>query len=355
MNLQPLQRFNRTYVGDYPFLQRLNDDWGRRRPLAGLSVLHNVPITRETLLKLESLLLGGAAVTVTHLRLPGLRPREDCIAVLKDAGVAVEIDHDRIAGRFDFALDCCAQIPAMAGVEIARGYVELTQSGTPAYRALRTSLPIYSVDESKLKCLEGMYGTGEACVRAIKEFIKPELSGERFVLIGFGKVGRGVAKHLAGAGARRVVCDVNPRARAQAERLGHATLAGDKGPALRDAVNGAFAVIAATGVEGLVQRLVRPEEIAPKVHLINMGADDEYGEAFPQRRIAGDKAPLNFLLEAPTAMHFIDPIFGAHNRCCLDILEAKDSGFRPLPADLDLPWVEEWSRRYGIDVSDIHD
>ena len=355
MNLEPLQRFNRTYAGDYPFLQRLNEAWARTRPLGGLSVLHNLAITRETLLKLEPLLLGGAEVTVTHLRLPGLRPREDCIAVLKAAGVAVEVDHDRISGRFDFALDCCAQIPAMTGVEITRGYVELTQSGTPAYRNLQTRLPIYSVDDSRLKRLEAMYGTGEACVRAIRQFIKPDLAGETFLLIGFGKVGRGIAKHLVRAGAHAVVCDVDPGARARAQRLGHATLAGDDRQALRDAANRAFAVIAATGVEGVVQRLLRPDEIDPEVHLINMGADDEYGAAFPASRIAGDKAPLNFLLDAPTAMYFIDPIFGAHNRCCLDILEAKDGGFRPLPADLDLPWVAEWSRRYGIDVSDIYE
>jgi adenosylhomocysteinase len=355
VNLEPLQRFNRNYVGDYPFLQRLKEDWARRRPLAGLSVLHNLAITRETLLKLESLLLGGATVTVTHLRLPGLRPRQDCIAVLQEAGVAVEVDHARIAGRFDFALDCCAQISAMPGVQIVRGYVELTQSGTPAYRALKTGLPIYSVDESKLKRLEGMFGTGEACVRAIKELIEPDLAGKSFLLIGFGKVGRGIAKHLARAGARLIVCDRDAGARARAAGLGYATLAGDDRAALRDTVNGAFAVVAATGVEGLVQRLIRPEEIDPAVHLINMGADDEYGEAFLATRIAGEKAPLNFLLEAPTAMYFIDPIFAAHNRCCLDILEAKAGGFLPLPADMDLPWVEEWSRRYAIDVGDIHD
>lgn len=355
MNLEPLQRFNRSYVGDYPFLQRLNDDWVRRRPLAGLSVLHNLAITRETLLKLESLLLGGAAVTVTHLSLPGLKPRQDCIAVLRESGIAVELDHDRISGRFDFALDCCAQIPAMAGVEIARGYVELTQSGTAGYKALRTKLPIYSVDELRLKRLEGMFGTGEACVRAIKEFIAPDLAGKIVVLIGFGKVGHGIAKHLALAGARLVVCDADPGARARAERRGHATLSPTDRPALRAAVNGAFAAIMATGVEGLGQRLLRPDEIDPKVHLVNMGADDEYGPAFPPARIAGQKAPLNFLLEAPTAMYFIDPIFAAHNRCCLDILAAKDSGFSPLPADMDLPWVEEWSRRYAIDVSDIFD
>jgi len=355
MNLAPLQRFNRSYVGDYPFLRRLNDDWARSRPLAGLSVLHNLAITRETMLKLESLLLAGAEVTVTHLRLQGLRPREDCIAVLREAGVAVEVDHERLAGRFDFALDCCAQIPLMPRVEIARGYVELTQSGTAGYRALPTRLPIYNVDESRLKRLEGMFGTGEACVRAIKQFVAPDLAGKDIVLIGFGKVGRGIARHLALAGARLTVCDLDPLARARAERLGFAVVAPDDGAALRAAVNAAFAVVAATGVEGIVERLLRPAEIAPAVHLVNMGADDEYGPAFPASRIVGDKAPINFLLEAPTALWFIDPIFAAHNRCCLDILAGKDSGYTALPADMDLPWVEEWSRRYGTDVSDVFD
>ncbi len=355
MNLAPLQAFNRRYVGDYPFLLRQREEWARSQPLQGLSVLHNLAITCETLQKLEGLLLAGARVTVTHLQLPGLPPRQDCVAVLREAGVAVEIDHAKLAGRYDFALDCCGQIPAMPGVEIARGYVELTQSGNAIYQALETSLPIYSVDRSKLKCLEGMFGTGEACVRALREFVDPALAGRQFLLIGFGKVGRGIAKHLTREGAGLTVCDSDPEARALAGRRGYATLEARPGAALRKAVNGAFAVIVATGSEGLFERLVPPQEVAPAVHLVNMGADDEFGPAYPADRIVGNKAPINFLLDAPTAIYFIDPIFAAHNRCCLDILAGRQAGFSALPADMDLPWVEEWSQRYGIDTADIHE
>ena len=353
IDLEPLQRFNRAYVGDYPFLRRLSQEWVQRRPLSGLSVLHNLAITRETMVKLESLLLGGAEVTVTHLALPGLQPRQDCLAVLREAGVAVELEHGRIAGRFDFALDCCAQIPAMANVEIVRGYVELTQSGNAIYKALDTTLPVYSVDESRLKRLEGMFGTGEACVRAIRQFIATDLDGKTFVLLGFGKVGHGIAKHLLRAGAKVTVADSDPAARERARRAGHAALDPDDRAALRSAVNASFGVITATGSEGLMGRLLRPDEIDPRVHLINMGADDEYGPDFPAARIVGEKAPINFLLDAPTAMYFIDPIFAAHKRCCLDILTAQAGGFQPLPADMDLPWIEEWSRRYDVDVTDI--
>lgn len=355
MNLAPLQAFNRRYPGDHPFLARQAGEWAASRPLQGLSVLHNLAITCETLQKLEPLLLAGAEVTVTHLALPGLPPRQDCVAVLREAGVTVETDHARLAGRFDFALDCCAQIPAMAGVEIVRGYVELTQSGNEVYRALPTELPVYSVDRSKLKCLEGMYGTGEACVRALKQFVVPELAGRRFLLIGFGKVGRGIAKHLLREGAEVTVCDADAGARALAVRRGHAALEAVPGQALLDAINASFGVIMATGGEGLLSRLAAPEAIDPAVRLINMGADDEFGPAYPPERVVGEKAPINFLLDSPTAMFFIDPIFAAHNRCCLDILTARDRGFTPLPADMDLPWVEEWSRRYGIDTADIHE
>lgn len=53
-------------------------------------------------------------------------------------------------------------------------------------------------------------------------------------------------------------------------------------------------------------------------------------------------------------MFFIDPIFAVHNRCREHILSGNDHGFSPLPPELDLPVIEEWSTRYGMDVSDIY-
>jgi len=355
MDLEALQSFNQRYDGQYPFLQQLNAEWQQSRPLEGRRVLHNIPLTRETMLKLESLYLAGADVTVTHLRLPGLEPKQDCVTCLREHGAKIELDHGKIAGEFDIALDCCGQIPGMPHVTITEGYVELTQSGMPVYSTLETNLPIYSLDLSKLKCLEGMFGTGEACVRALKQFLTPDLLDKTFVLFGFGKVGQGIARYLALEGARLIVVETEEDHRRKAAKKGFATLPSEADQALLTAINGAFGVITATGQPNLIEDLFEPEQIEDRVHLINMGADDEYGEQFPDSRIAGAKAPLNFLLEAPTTMFFIDPIFAAHNRCCDYVLNGGAHGLSPLPAALDLPVVEAWSKRYDIDVSDIYD
>ncbi|WP_419906136.1 NAD-binding protein [Hoeflea sp.] len=355
MDIEKLRRFNSAYVGDFPFLEELSSEWIGKKPLDGLRILHNIPLTRETMLKLEPLYLAGADVTVTHLDLPGLEPKQDCVNLLSDAGASIELDHRKIDGEFDIALDCCAQVPAMENVRITRGYVELTQSGTPIYSALETELPIYSIDLSKLKCLEGMFGTGEACVRAIKQFVTPELKGRKFVLIGYGKVGRGIARYLSKEEVEITVVDINETYLEQAASAGYGTIKDIKrSTGLLEAIRGAFAVIFATGQPGLLQSLYAPSEIGDDVLLINMGADDEFGDDYPPGRIVAGKAPLNFLLDSPTTMFFIDPIFAAHNRCCENILKGDDKGFTALPAELDLPYVDAWSKRYGIDVSDIY-
>ncbi len=353
MDINKLQRFNSTYDGDYPFLKELGATWAATRPLEGLRILHNIPLTRETMLKLEPLYLAGADVTVTHLDLPGLKPKQECVELLCDAGADVEIDHSRIRGEYDIGLDCCAQIPSMDNVTVRRGYVELTQSGTPVYSQLDTSLPVYSLDVSKLKCLEGMFGTGEACVRAVKQFIEPALNGRKFIVFGYGKVGRGITRYLSQEGAEITVVDANETYLDHAVAAGHAAIKNTDTRSVLDAINASFAVITATGHPGLIGEMFSPSDIQANVHLINMGADDEYGDAFPATRVVANKAPLNFMLDAPTIMFFIDPIFMAHNRCCEHILNGGASGFSALPAALDMPVVEAWSRRYAIDISDI--
>ena len=100
MNIKVLQQYNREYNGSYPFLEELNNEWAASKPLTGYKIIHNIPLTNETLLKLESLFLAGAEVTVTHLNLQGLEPKQECIDLLISAGVDVEIDHKKLKGVF---------------------------------------------------------------------------------------------------------------------------------------------------------------------------------------------------------------------------------------------------------------
>ena len=43
-----------------------------------------------------------------------------------------------------------------------------------------------------------------------------------------------------------------------------------------------------------------------------MGVEDEYGETFPADRVLNGKRPLNFLLEEPTQLRYIDATFALH-------------------------------------------
>ena len=353
MNIEVLQKYNKKYKGKYPFLEELNNEWAISKPLEGYRILHNIPLTNETLLKLESLFLAGAEVTVTHLNLQGLDPKQECVDLLNAAGVDVEVNHDKLSGVFDFGLDCCAQIPDMKNVVITKGYVELTQSGTEVYKKLDLDVPVISVDDSKLKCLEGMYGTGEACVRAIKEFVSADIKNKKVVVFGYGKVGRGIVKYLSKETSNITIIEPNPIYLEEIKLLGFEFIVPEATQEIIDAVNDSFAVITATGKNGVVSKICSENDINSGVHLLNMGAEDEYGEKFSSERIFANRAPMNFLLDAPTLIHYIDPIFYVHNKVCLDLLNNLNSGYSSLPSELDIPLINKWSKIHNINCEDV--
>jgi adenosylhomocysteinase len=43
-----------------------------------------------------------------------------------------------------------------------------------------------------------------------------------------------------------------------------------------------------------------------------MGVEDEYGEAVPAEKVLNDKGPLNFILEEPTHLKYIDTSLALH-------------------------------------------
>ncbi len=51
---------------DAPFMHRQFSEWGETRPLAGLRIVHHVPVVTNTLLKIACLAAAGAEVTVTN-------------------------------------------------------------------------------------------------------------------------------------------------------------------------------------------------------------------------------------------------------------------------------------------------
>lgn len=355
IDLQKLATFSQQYRADeFPFLTELNQRCREQKPLAGVRILHNIPLTISTVLKLESLYLAGAEITVTHTQIPGLEPDISCIQLLNEINADVVIDHHQLNGQYDIAVDCCGQIIDLKSVAIDKAYIELTQSGGKRYRSFTTHLPIINVDDSNLKKLEAGYGTGDGCIRAIKQFLSADLSNKKFVVFGYGKVGQGIVRYLSDENAAITIIEKDPERLNNVQFPRAETLSLQKIDAVADEMNSPYAVITATGVAGMMSQYFNQNMIKKEVILINMGGDDEYGDQFSVDRVFAKKAPANFSLQWPTRLIFLDPIFAVNNLCCDYVInKGLSGGYHALPTTLDLPYVKAWQDKTGIDCNDV--
>jgi adenosylhomocysteinase len=95
------------------------------------------------------------------------------------------------------------------------GGTEETTTGVIRLRALeregRLGFPIVAVNEAKTKHLfDNRYGTGQSTIDGIIRATNVLLAGRRFVVCGYGWVGRGVAMRARGMGSQVVVTEVDP-------------------------------------------------------------------------------------------------------------------------------------------------
>src|SRR5438552_14434182 len=95
------------------------------------------------------------------------------------------------------------------------GRTEETTTGVIRLKALERDgalgFPIVAVNEAKTKHLfDNRYGTGQSTIDGIIRATNVLLAGKRFVVAGYGWVGRGVAMRAKGLGAHVIVAEVDP-------------------------------------------------------------------------------------------------------------------------------------------------
>ncbi len=95
------------------------------------------------------------------------------------------------------------------------GGTEETTTGVIRLRALEAqgdlAYPIVAVNEASTKHLfDNRYGTGQSTVDGIIRATNILLAGRKFVIAGYGWVGRGVAMRARGMGAHVIVTEVDP-------------------------------------------------------------------------------------------------------------------------------------------------
>ncbi len=127
-----------------------------------------------------------------------------------------------------------------------RGVTEQTTTGVHRLRALaaagRLSFPAIAANDALCKHLfDNRYGTGQSTLTAILRLTNRSAAGKEFCIVGYGWVGKGLARYAAGLGGRVTVVEVDPVPALEAHMDGHRVAR------LADALPDADVVITATG------------------------------------------------------------------------------------------------------------
>ena len=333
---------------EYPALAALESEWACTRPFDGLRVLVATPIYRNTMTQYRALLVGGASILVGF---SGMNDPE-VVDFLKDWGIPVvtpaEMLEAESRGEFvDLVLDCAGPF---AELHPKIGFVELTRSGVQYYKSAKK--PVYVADSGIVKRIETSLGTGDGYFRALEKlgFDAAEnasgagFEGKKLVVFGSGKVGSGIALQGVRRGcAVSVVTDLkrfanleNATSSAQSSagstaggECANSMPAGDFSAVLEQngvnvvdchdyaavsaLIENADFVVTATGVKNA---LAAPELtlalLSTSAIIANMGVEDVYGEAIPAEKVLNAKGPLNFILEEPTHLKYIDTSLALH-------------------------------------------
>lgn len=316
-------------VDEYAVTRRQSDIWADSQPLAGVRILDCTPLFRNTLAKFIPLVAAGAELTVgVHPDIPS-----DPAIVSLIPHLGLELYADPVVGTdresathdsFDVVMDCAGRHRHVASTF---GYIELTHSGLAEYQTC--AQPVITVDHSPIKLMETMFGTGESFLRALAQ-LGHQPSGGPVVVFGGGKVGSGIAYGALQSGLDAIIIDDPATA---ANYAGARVVDRRDRDAVSSAIARAWTIVTATGVANAAAPYAR-QIAASSAIVANMGVDDEFGSEVPNERVLNDKRPVNFILEEPTLMRYMDPIFALSNNSALSLIRGESpAGVHPPTAD----------------------
>lgn len=295
---------------DYPVLG--TQDFGK--VFSGLRLLDATPLFNNTLTKYLPLLAAGADLTV------GLSEKipydKALFEKLGELGLKYVWDTEKCL-NYDIIFDCAG---AFSKCVPRIGTVELTRSGI--YHYGNAAFPVILVDDSRIKNIETCLGTGDGFLRGMEKLGYTEWRGKRVVIFGFGKVGRGVAFYLLKRGSEVIAID----AAGTVVPEGVTLVEMNNESAIVSAVHNAYCIVTAIGKDGALRASPAIAEIlAGKQIVTKISVEDEWGGALPKERQLAGGATINFLLEEPTQLKYIEATMALSNAAATElILHEKD-------------------------------
>ena len=276
-----------------PVMNRVRDRLAEEGVMRGRRVAVILPVEPKTAYLAAMLAGTGAEVAVAF---PGAMVHDDVAAGLAARGVEVFArrgsTHEEELGFFEEVLarrpevviDDRADVIRLAHtthpevLETLLGASEETTTGVLTLRAMEADgtlkVPCIAANDARCKYLfDNRYGSGQSTVQAVLDNTNLLLAGRRLVVVGYGWVGKGVARRARGMGARVIVSEVDPYAALEAYHDGYDVLP------LEEACEAADVVMTATGVRRALA-LAAIERLRDGALLANTGAvDDEFDVA----------------------------------------------------------------------------
>ena len=208
-------------------LNQLREEFERERPLEGLRIGICLHIEPKMGGFLQTLQAGGANIAVTGS--PGTT-QDDVAMAFASMGIEVygtrkdkraehlENIREILQSKPHLLMDNGADLAAMFiddfDYEGIIGGIEETTSGANrlrgAYRG-KVQFPIIVINDSPLKLIvENEHGVGQTVVEGFMRATNLMIPGKRFVVLGYGSCGKGVAKYLRKFGGRVIAVDIDP-------------------------------------------------------------------------------------------------------------------------------------------------
>lgn len=222
-----------TWAGnEMTALSQIRTEFKTKKPLKGMKIGACLHVTAETGNLMIALKEAGAKVALCASN--PLSTQDDVAASLvskykipvfakkgENKKTYYQHLHNVLESKPNYLMDDGADLIGLVHSSMEKfakniiGGAEETTTGVIRLKALaqagKVKFPILAVNDSKVKFLfDNRYGTGQSTIDGIMRATNILLAGRRFVVCGYGWVGKGIAKRASGMGASVIVTEVDP-------------------------------------------------------------------------------------------------------------------------------------------------